>query len=162
MWQKNGKTLTLRIATLKNLATAQEVLINLQSQLMSNGILLEPVFLSLPEWKQRIWRDRDFDMMLSQWSFDRNENIYDQFHSKGARNFTQYANPKVDEWLDEARKAADPKKKKAIYARSMTIHDDNPMISWTLDSYAAVSTSVRDVSIHPFYFFTWAHDWTLQ
>ena len=36
------------------------------------------------------------------------------------------------------------------------VHDDNPMIFlWTLDSYAAISTSVQNVNIHPFYFFTW-------
>jgi len=160
-WVKDGQTLTLRIATLKNLATAQEVLINMQSQLMAHGILLEPVFLGRPDWKQRIWRERDFDMILSQWSFDRNENIYEQFHSKGRRNFTSYHNAKVDDWLETARNTADPKEKKAVLrAVHAAIHQDTPMVFlWTLDSYAALSNRVTNVSIHPFYFFTWAQGW---
>ena len=60
-WRKDGEVLTVRIAALKNLATVQEVLINLQSQFMREGILLEPTFLNLPEWKQRVWNDHDFD-----------------------------------------------------------------------------------------------------
>ena len=163
-WRKNGEVLTIRIAALKNLATVQEVLINLQSQFMREGILLEPTFLNLPEWKQRIWRNQDFDMILSQWSFDRNENIYEQFHSKGTRNFTGYTNPQVDQWLKQARQTSDPKEKRSLL-RSVhqAVHNDNPMIFlWTLDSYAAISTSVQNVNIHPFYFFTWARDWTYK
>lgn len=163
-WRKDGEILTVHVAAMKNLATVQEVLINLQSQFMREGILLEPTFLNLPEWKQRVWRDQDFDMILSQWSFDRNENIYEQFHSKGTRNFTGYANPQVDRWLKQAKQTSDPKEKRSLL-RSVhqAVHDDNPMIFlWTLDSYAAVSTSVQNVNIHPFYFFTWAPDWTYQ
>jgi hypothetical protein len=32
---------------------------------------------------------------------------------------------------------------------------------WTLDSYAAVNVKVKDVVVHPFYFFTWASSWAL-
>lgn len=163
-WKKNGQTLTVRIATLKNLATAQEVLINLQSHLLAHGILLEPTFFNLAEWKQRIWRDRDFDMILSQWSFDRNENIYEQFHSHGSRNFTSYANPEVDKLLESAKNTGNPKEKKQFLREvHLIVHQDNPMIFlWTLDSYAALSNRVRNVVIHPFYFFTWAMGWTLR
>ena len=33
---------------------------------------------------------------------------------------------------------------------------------WTLDSYSAMSSNVKNVMIHPFYFFTWAQQWRIQ
>lgn len=163
-WTKGGQTLKLRIATLKNLETAQDVLINIQSQLQNEGIPVETVFLSRPEWKQKVWAQRDYDLMLSQWSFDRNEDIYEQFHSEGARNFVGYANPEVDELLDKARAATDPQEKKqALRAVHAKVAADAPMVFlWTLDSYAAMSTKVEGVVVHPFYFFTFARSWSLR
>ena len=158
-----GEQLTLKVATASNLETAQDVLINLQSQLQTRGITVEPEFLTAGEWKQRVWHDHDFDLVLSQWSFDRNEDIYEQFHSDGARNFIGYGNPEVDRMLDEARTSTDPQAKKALLRQvHAAIAADQPMVFlWTLDSYAALSTKVKRVVVHPFYFFTWAADWSL-
>jgi ABC-type transport system substrate-binding protein len=42
------------------------------------------------------------------------------------------------------------------------VHDDAPMVFlWTLDSYSAMSVKVKNVVIHPFYFFTWSRTWTM-
>jgi peptide/nickel transport system substrate-binding protein len=163
-WEKDGKPLTVRVATLSNLETAQDVLINMQSQLQSQGVTLEPTFLGVAEWKQRVWRDREFDVILSQWTFDRNEDIYEQFHSSGTRNFVAYENTDVDRLLDEARVATDPQQKKALLREvHLRVANDTPMVFlWTLDSYSALSTSVKNVVVHPFYFFTWATDWTTE
>lgn len=160
----DGKNLTLRVATMQNLETAQDVLINLQSQLQSRGIGVEPEFLGTAEWKERIWRDRNYDAVLGLWSFDRNEDVYEQFHSKGSRNFVAYANPEVDRLLDEARQAADPQQKKHLLRQvHAMVAADTPMVFlWTLDSYSALSTKVKNVVVHPFYFFTWARDWTID
>lgn len=163
-WEKEGKPLRVRVATQQNLETAQDVLINLQSQLQTQGLIIDPVFLPVAEWKQKIWKDRDFDLILSQWSFDRNEDIYEQFHSKGTRNFVAYANPATDRLLDDARQALDPEQKKQLLRQAHAqIASDNPMVFlWTLDSYSALSVRVKDVVVHPFYFFTWARDWNVE
>jgi len=163
-WMKDGVALEFEIAALENLPTAQDVVINIQSQLMQVGIIVKPKFLSAGEWKQHIWRAGKFDMILSQWSFDRNENIYEQFHSNGVRNFTGYASAEVDQMLDGARTSVDPKEKKALLRNAHTqINSDTPMVFlWTLDSYAALSIRVQNVVVHPFYFFTWAQDWNLR
>lgn len=163
-WMKGDKPLKIRLAAPDNLETAQDVVINLQSQLQSQGIIVEPQFLGAAEWKQQVWKDRDFDLVLSQWSFDRNEDIYEQFHSTGARNFTSYASPEVDRLLDEARAAADPQQKKALLRKvHAQIAADHPMVFlWTLDSYSAMATRVRNVVVHPFYFFTWADGWSIR
>ncbi len=160
---RKGKPLTVRLVTQANLETAQDVVINVQSQLQSQGVQVEPQFLGIADYRKKVWSDHDFDLVLSQWSFDRSEDIREQFHSTGSLNFLGYANPQVDRLLDEARDATDPQRKKAtlreVHAK---VSADRPMIFlWTLDSYAAVSTKVRNVTVHPFYFFTWVTDWTL-
>jgi peptide/nickel transport system substrate-binding protein len=159
----DGKELRLRFVTASNLETAQDVLINVQSQLRSRGVQVDTEFLGAAEWKDRVWRQRDFDVVLSQWSFDRNEDIWEQFHSKGQRNFIGYRSEAVDELLDGARTSVDPQEKRALLQRAhAAIAKDHPMVFlWTLDSYSALSTKVQRVVVHPFYFFTWASDWTL-
>ena len=163
-WMRNGKALSFTVTFHQNLETSQKVVINLQSQLRARGVEVVTEALDEAEWKARVWRGRDFDTILSQWSFDRNEDVYAQFHSKGERNFSGYANPKVDELLDKARIAADPyDKKNALREVHQIVRDDAPMIFlWTLDSYAALSTRVKRVLIHPFYFFTYVGEWQMK
>lgn len=163
-WIKpDGKELKVRIVAQSNLETAQDVVINIQSQLQGRGITVEPQFLDGATWKEKVLGARDFDLMLSQWSFDRNEDIWEQFHSTGTRNFVGYADAEVDKLLTAAREATDPQQKKAsMRTVHQKIAEDHPMIFlWTLDNYAAMSVRVKGVVVHPFYFFTWASDWTL-
>lgn len=161
-WTKDGKPLKLRLTAHKSLETAQEVVINLQSQLQSAGVAIEVEFLDDAAWKSQVWRDRNFDMILSQWSFDRNEDVREQFYSTGSRNFSGYKSAEVDALLDRSRTTMDPQDKKAalreLHAR---VAADAPMIFlWTLDSYSAMNARIRGVVVHPFYFFTWVRDWS--
>src|SRR5690606_26038402 len=110
----DGEPLTLRVATIQGLETAQDVLINLQSQLQSHGVLVQPEFLGIAEWKRRVWHERDYDLVLGLWSFDRNEDVYEHLHSRGSRNLVGYADARVDELLDQARRAEDPQQKKQL------------------------------------------------
>ena len=160
-WTRGGAPLTLTISAHKSLESAQEVVINLQSQLQSAGLAIKVDFLDDADWKSSIWRERDYDIILSQWSFDRNEDVREQFHSRGSRNFTGYSSTTVDELLETARATRDPQEKKAALRQlHTTIHEDTPMVFlWTLDSYSAMSARVQSVVIHPFYYFTWAGDW---
>ena len=75
-----------------------------------------------------------------------------------------YASPEVDRLLDEARTAADPQQKKSLMRQvHAKVAEDDPMVFlWTLDSYSAMSVKVKDVVVHPFYFFTWITDWALD
>ncbi len=162
-WYKAGRKLTVTVSAHRALESAQEVTINLQSQLQAQGIDVTIDFLDEAQWRQQVWKDRNYDMVLSQWTFDRNEDIREQFYSSGARNLTGLKDPEVDKLLDAARDATDPLgRKAALRAAHQRIHDDIPMIFlWTLDSYAAVSTKVRGVTVHPFSFFSWAPEWQM-
>lgn len=163
-WMQGGKPVVLKAVAHQALESVQEVAINLQSQLESAGIKLEVQFLDDAAWKQRVWHDRDYDLMLSQWTFDRNEDIREQFHSTGTRNFVGYSNPAVDALLDKARDATDPfARKAALREVHKLVAADQPMLFlWTLDSYAAMAVKVRNVVVHPFYFFTFAPQWSMK
>jgi peptide/nickel transport system substrate-binding protein len=163
-WSQGGRPLSLKITANQSLESAQEVVINMQSQLQSQGLAVSVEFLDEAAWKSRIWSARDFELILSQWSFDRNEDVREQFYTRGTRNFTGYSNPAVDVLLDTARDAVDPAVRKSTLRQvHAQIHNDYPMIFlWTLDNYAAISTRVKNVLVHPFYFFTWLPSWQLK
>ncbi len=163
-WYKAGRKLAITVSAHRALESAQEVTINLQSQLQAQGIDVTIDFLDEPAWRQQVWTDRNYDVVLSQWTFDRNEDIREQFYSTGSRNLMGLKDPDVDKLLDAARDANDPiARKTALRAAHQKIHDDLPMVFlWTLDSYAALSTKVRGVTVHPFAFFTWAPEWQMQ
>ncbi len=158
-----GRPLRLRLAAQGNYEVAQDLVINLQSQFARHGITLDPEFLGPAEWKKKVWTDHDFDLVLSTWSFDRNEDIREQFHSRGTRNLLRYNNPAVDALLDVARDATDPILKKAQMRKvHALISADDPMVFlFTLDSWAAISSKVGHVTVHPFSFFTWVNTWTM-
>jgi peptide/nickel transport system substrate-binding protein len=159
----DGTALTLQLVAPANLETAQDLVINVQSQLQRRGVVVEPVFVTAAEWKDRVWRDRGFDLVLSQWSYDRNEDVWEQFHSTGTRNFSQLADPDVDRLLTESRASLDPQQKKLLLRQlHAKVASLRPMIFlFTLDSYAAMNRKVRGVVVHPFYFFTWVSDWVM-
>jgi peptide/nickel transport system substrate-binding protein len=163
-WTKGGKPLTINIAAHQSLESAQEVAINLQSQLQSEGLTVNVEFLDEAAWKSRVWHDRDFDLVLSQWTFDRNEDVREQFYTGGSRNFVSYSNPDVDKLLDKARDTVDPfVRKSTLREVHKRVHDDVPMLFlWTLDSYAALSVKIKNVVVHPFYFFTFAPGWQMK
>ncbi len=163
-WTRDGRPVAFSLVAHQALESAQEVAVNLQSQLQTAGVKLNVEFLDDAAWKQRVWKDRDFDLVLSQWTFDRNEDIREQFHSLGTRNFVSYRNAEVDGLLDRARESVDPFARKAALRQvHAKIAADQPMVFlWTLDSYAAMSVRVKNVVIHPFYFFTFAPQWQVK
>jgi peptide/nickel transport system substrate-binding protein len=162
-WTKDGEKLAFTLTAHRGQESAQEVVINLQSQLRAAGVPVEVEFLDEAAWRARVWRGQEFEAVLSQWTFDRNEDVREQLHSQGTRNFTGYASEAVDALLDEAQATTDPQaRKRTLRSLHKAVHDDAPMLFlWTLDSYSAVRLDVKGVSIHPFYFFTWVRDWRM-
>jgi peptide/nickel transport system substrate-binding protein len=163
-WEKGGKPLTLRLSINRSLDSAREVVLNLQTQLAKGGIKVEPIWENDASWKKKIWRDQDFDLVLAIWSFDAKEDIYDQFYSKGSKNFISYNNPQVDQLLTKGSQAIDPQQRKQIYRQvHRVLNQDLPYIFlWSLDSYSAISTRVENVTIHPFAYFSFIKDWVLK
>lgn len=60
---------------------------------------------------------------------DPDGNMYQFLHSGGTFNYGHYANPEMDQLLEEARQTADPAKRKAIYAQVWDLErKDLPLI----------------------------------
>jgi peptide/nickel transport system substrate-binding protein len=163
MWMKDGQPLSFKLTAHRSQESAQEVVVNLQSQLRGAGVQVEVEFLDAAAWRGRIWRERDFDAVLSQWTFDRSEDVREQLHSEGTRNFLGYRSERTDALLAEAAATTEPQvRKRALRDLHAVVHEDAPMVFlWTLDSYSAVRDDVQGVAVHPFYFFTWIRDWRM-
>lgn len=162
-WQRKGFPLRISLAVEKNLPVAREVAVNLQGQLERAGIQVELIWLDAAGWGERVLKARDFDLTLSQWSFDRSEDIREQFHSQGRLNYLGYRSERVDMLLDRIRREVDPGARRAA---SMEVHrrvaQEHPCIFlWSLLQFAAFSVTVQDVDIDPFTFYGQVHRWQL-
>jgi peptide/nickel transport system substrate-binding protein len=163
VWNWKGKPVTLRLFYRSGLGDqGQTVALNLQSQLRRFGIEVSaPVAMDKAVWKERVFAERDFDLVLDSWSFDKNENIYDLFHSKGTQNFVSYSNKDVDSLLARAIRETDPAVK-VSYLREVhrLLAQDLPYVfCWTLRSYTALRREVESVFVQPFYYFSQFPDW---
>jgi len=74
-------------------------------------------------------------------------------HSKGSYNMFHYSNPKVDQLLDEGRKAKTPEAQARIYGEvQQAVFDDPPgVIVYVLNDYTAYRRSVRNYGVHPLF-----------
>lgn len=160
---RQGKPLRLVLAVEKALPVAKEVAVNLEGQLKRAGIDVELKWLDPVGWTEEVVERRAFDLSLSQWSFDRGEVVFDQFHSQGRHNYIGYHNPQIDRWLQRARTEVEPAaRRQANQEVHRLVAIDLPyLFLWTLTQYAAFSTEVRNVAIDPFTFFSQVHRWTL-
>ena len=165
-WESRGKPLKLRIFYRAGMGDqGQTVALNLQAQLRRAGIdAADPVAMDKAVWNEKVFVERDFDLVLDSWSFDKNENIYDLFHSSGTQNFVGYSNKEVDKLLQKAIAETDPAAK-VVFMQEVhrQLAQELPyMFLWSLRSYTALRREVESVFIQPFYYFSQFPDWQLR
>ncbi len=163
VWNWRGKPVSLRIFYRSGLGEqGQTVALNIQSQLRRFGIdVSAPVAMDKAVWKEKVFGEKDFDLVLDSWSFDKNENIYDLFHSKGTQNFVSFSNKEVDSLLKKAIVETDPAVK-VSYMKEVhrLLAQDLPYVFlWNLRSYTALRREVESVFVQPFYYFSQFPDW---
>ena len=164
-WTRGGKPLKLRLFYRAGMGDqGQTVALNLQGQLRRFGFdASDPVAMDKSVWNEKVFSDRDFDLVLDSWSFDENENIYDLFHSNGTQNFVAYSNREVDSLLDKAISETDPAAK-VVYMQEVhrVLAQELPYVFlWSLRSYTALRREVESVFVQPFYYFSQFPDWRL-
>jgi peptide/nickel transport system substrate-binding protein len=163
VWNWKGKPLNLRIFYRSGLGDqGQTVALNIQSQLRRFGIEVSaPVAMDKAVWKEKVFAERDFDLVLDSWSFDKNENIYDLFHSKGTQNFVSYSSKEVDALLSKAIQETDPAVKVSYMkeAHRLLAQDLPYVFFWNLRSYTALRREIESVFVQPFYYFSQFPDW---
>lgn len=108
------------------LSTSQVV----KFQLEQVGIQVDLQPLEYGAYRRKI-DQRDFDILVSGMPLrpDPHELLSQYFHSKGVdtTNIPGYANPEVDQLLDEGRTTIDPLKRKKIYSRiAFILHEEVP------------------------------------
>jgi peptide/nickel transport system substrate-binding protein len=162
-----GKPLqfTLKIPIEKENETIKRVVLAFQNYLKQVGIKVNLEFREWQAWKQDVFVDHDFDMVIANWAFDDSADISTLFHSGETaawrNNFVEYSNPEVDALIVEAKTTLDREKQRTINQRlHAVLAEEQPYtFLWTLTNFAAVHKKVRHVELHPFKFFTFADTW---
>lgn len=165
-WGKGGKPQKLRIFYRAGMGEAgQTVALNLQAQLRRFGFdATDPIAMDKAVWTEKVMTERDYDLVLDSWSFDKNENVYDLFHTAGAQNFVGYSNKTVDDLLTRALAEADPVAKVG-YMRELhrVLASETPYVFlWSLRNYTALRREVESSFIQPFYYFSQFPDWKIS
>lgn len=162
-WTKGGEPLALRLFYRSGMGEqGQTIALNVQAQLRRFGITVsDPVAMDKAVWNEKVFGQRDFDLVLDSWSFDENENIYDLFHSKGTQNFIGYANKDIDTLLSKAIAETDPAVKVAYMREAhRVLAQELPYVFlWSLRNYTALRREVESVYVQPFYYFSQFADW---
>jgi peptide/nickel transport system substrate-binding protein len=163
----DGKPLTfeLKIPIEKENETIKRVVLAFQNYLKQVGIKVDLQFREWQAWKQDVFVDHDFDMVIASWAFDDSADISTLFHSKETdawrNNFVAYQNLDVDALIMEAKNTLDREKQRTIYRKlHATLADEQPYtFLWTITNFAAAHRRVRHVELQPFKFFTFANTW---
>ena len=156
---------TLKVPIEKENETIKRVVLAFQNYMRQVGVKVNLEFREWQAWKQDIFVDHDFDIMIAEWAFDDSADISTLFHSKETaawrNNFIGYTNPGVDALIIEAKTTLDREKQRTINQRlhALLAEDQPYTFLWTITNYAAVHRKVRHVEIHPFKFFSFVDSW---
>ena len=143
----------------------KRIVLAYQNYLAQVGIKVDLQFMDWLVWKEKVLRDRDYDLTIASWSFDDASNIASLFHSSQSvawgHNLVQFKNPQVDALLNEAAATNDPQKRKAIYHKLHAILSDEAPYTylWTLKHHAAYQKRLQRVRVEPYAFFKHIVSW---
>jgi peptide/nickel transport system substrate-binding protein len=168
--QKDGKrlTLSLKVPIEKESEAVKRVVLAFKNYLKNIGADIKVEFKEWQAWKEDVFLEHDFDIILAIWVFDDSADISSLFHSGeiGAwkNNFGGYSNPEVDGLINESKLTLDHEKRRTINRKLHAIlAEENPYtFLWTLTNYAAYHKKARRVAIHPYKFFSYADDWFME
>ncbi|PYN09703.1 MAG: hypothetical protein DME02_02520 [Candidatus Rokuibacteriota bacterium] len=138
---------------------------NLDVHLKGIGVGVKVEFKEWQAWKEAVFVEHDFDVILASWVFDDSADISSLFHSAeiGAwkNNFGGYSNPEVDGLIVESKLTLDHEKRRTINRKLHTLLADEAPYTflWTLTNYSGYHKKLRRVAIHPYKFFSFADEW---
>jgi peptide/nickel transport system substrate-binding protein len=143
-------------------SSIQGVAESIEDYLGEIGIKITVKNLESHAFTDRVKIKRDYDMVISGWIFDEQNNISSLFRTNGENNFISYSNPEVDKYIDYVNSEFDEEKKRLVnYKLHEILQLDSPYcFLWTLDKYAALHKKIRGTEyIHPFKFFSFIGYW---
>ncbi len=165
--QKDGKklSLSLKVPIEKESEAVKRVVLAFQNYLKNVGVAVRVEFKEWQAWKEDVFHEHEFDIILASWVFDDSADISSLFHSAeiGAwkNNFGGYSNPEVDSLIVESKLTLDHEKRRTINRKLHALLADEAPYTflWTLTNYSGYHKKVRRVAIHPYKFFSFADEW---
>jgi len=112
--------------------------------------------------------DHDFDIALTQWTFDNNYDIttlFDSAESEDGDNYVGYSNPEIDRLIGEFHISPDSDQRRDIMVKVQHILARECPYSflYTVQKYAAIRLKyIYDSRIDPYYFFTYFPFWYIS
>ncbi len=158
---KGSRMLRFRFLVPRSRSSYKELCLAFQGAWRRVGVKIDLVWLEDAAWTRKVFKQKDFDMVLHIWNFDELASIFPLFYSRGTRNYISYKNKEVDRLLMQATKTTDPVIYKAIYAKlHKLLHRELPyLFLWSLTNYSAITSRVKHVTIHPFNYFHYGYLW---
>ena len=165
--QKDGKplALSLKVPIEKESEAVKRVVLAFQNYLKAVGVGVKVEFKEWQAWKDAVFAEHDFDVILASWVFDDSADISSLFHSAeiGAwkNNFGGYSNPEVDGLIVESKLTLDHEKRRTINRKlhALLAEEAPYTFLWTLTNYSGYHKKLRRVAIHPYKFFSFADEW---
>lgn len=165
--QKDGKKLelSLMVPIEKESEAVKRVVLAFQNYLKNVGVSIKIEFKEWQAWKEDVFGDHRFDIVLASWVFDDSADISSLFHSAEIgpwkNNFGAYSNPEVDSLIVESKLTLDHEKRRTINRKlhAMLAEEAPYTFLWTLTNYTAYHRKIQHVAIHPYKFFSYADEW---
>ena len=109
-----------RISILTNAGSQlhRDMAVMVQAQLRKAGIQASVEVVDFNLLIERVFVDKDFDVLLSGWETDFSVNPTDLYHSRAIEegyNFVSYGNPRVDALLEQGREIADRSRARPVW-----------------------------------------------
>jgi peptide/nickel transport system substrate-binding protein len=141
-------------------------------QLQNIGVKVNVSYLQNNVYKEKVFRNHEFDMTFVTWKFDEASNIAPLFStahmSPGRFNFIEYENGNIESFLYQFDAQTDQQQKKAIGNQlHKTLNDECPyLFLWTTNSNFMHSTKLMSrtgiLNVHPIFFFSFVNDWYIN
>lgn len=158
----NNQPLEFTLIIEKEGKNVEEVAQAIKDYLKDIGIRINIKHMDSQAILSTVFRNKNFDMIISGWVFDAANDVSSLFRTDGYNNFISYSNSDVDKLIDFISNTTDSERRRlANYKLHEILALECPYtFLWTLHKYAAIHKKVRGTEkIHPFKFFTFITDW---
>lgn len=113
-WWRDQKRLALRVMTIKDLEEVAQVVADYLKRI---DVACEVEVIEYSTLRRSFMSKGRFDAVVWSRSFGPDPECTLVWGTKGPLNFCRLSDPKVDQWLKDARTAPDQKQRKVVYAR---------------------------------------------
>jgi len=153
-----GKTLSfkLKVAIEKNNESTKRVILAYKNFLKKIGVKVNVDFMEREAWRKAVFKEHDFDITLTSWSFDDASDITTLFHSRfngpWENNFISFNNAKIDSLLESGSATLDFEEKRTInHEIHKLLAEESPYtFLWSLLNYTVYNKKFKDITIHPY------------